>query len=125
MEMRVDRGRKSTANALLERLKISGKTELAEGAFSTTDLSTGQRKRLALIHAWLEDRPVMLFDEWAADQDPEFRQVFYLELLPELKRLGKTLIVISHDDRYFGVADRVIRLDQGQIADEVSHFGKV
>lgn len=113
-----------TANALLERLKISGKTELAEGAFSTTDLSTGQRKRLALIHAWLEDRPVMLFDEWAADQDPEFRQVFYLELLPELKRLGKTLIVISHDDRYFGVADRVIRLDQGQIADEVSHLGK-
>jgi putative ATP-binding cassette transporter len=69
------------------------------------------------VHAYLEQRPVMMFDEWASDQDPTFRRIFYTELLPDLKRQGKTLIVISHDDRYFDAADRVIRLHAGRIAD--------
>ena len=69
--------------------------------FSTTALSRGQRKRLALVTAYLEDRPIYLFDEWAADQDPPFRRVFYQRLLPELKRRGKTVVAITHDDRYF------------------------
>jgi putative ATP-binding cassette transporter len=69
------------------------------------------------VHAMLEERPVMMFDEWAADQDPTFRRVFYNEFLPELKRQGKTLIVISHDDRFFDTADRVIRLSGGKIVE--------
>lgn len=89
--------------------------KVEDGRFRTTDLSTGQRKRLALVQIYLEDRPVVVFDEWAAEQDPTFRRIFYEELLPDLKRQGKTLIVISHDDRYFGVADRLIRLEGGQI----------
>jgi len=72
----------------------------------------------------LQVRPVVMFDEWAADQDPEFRSVFYRELLPELQREGKTLIVVSHDDRYFDVADRVIRMSAGRIAEEVKPSGK-
>jgi putative pyoverdin transport system ATP-binding/permease protein len=84
---------------------------------STTDLSAGERKRLALVHAYLERRPVMVFDEWAADQDPTFRRVFYTELLPDLKRQGKTIIVVSHDDRYFGEADRIVRLENGRIVE--------
>ena len=88
------------ASQYLERLEISHKVSIQDGKFTTTDLSTGQRKRLALINAWLEHRPVLVFDEWAADQDPTFRRIFYTELLPDLKRLGKTIIVISHDDRY-------------------------
>jgi len=108
------------AEGLIDRLGIAGKVELVGGAFSTTDVSTGQRKRLALVHALLENRSVMMFDEWAADQDPEFRHVFYRELLPELKRQGKTLIVVSHDDRYFDVADRVIRMSGGLIVDDVA-----
>ncbi|MFT4065556.1 cyclic peptide export ABC transporter [Paraburkholderia sp.] len=103
------------AGTYLEQLEIAHKVQIADGAFSTIDLSTGQRKRLALIHAMLEQRPIMMFDEWAADQDPTFRRVFYTEFLPELKRQGKTLIVVSHDDRYFNVADRVIRLEGGRI----------
>jgi len=87
--------------------------------FSTTDLSTGQRKRLALVNAWLEERPVLVFDEWAADQDPAFRRIFYTELLPDLKRLGKTIIVISHDDRYFDIADHLVRLRAGQVVHEM------
>jgi putative pyoverdin transport system ATP-binding/permease protein len=83
--------------------------------FSTIDLSAGQRKRLALVHALLEQRPIMLFDEWATDQALMFRRVFSTEFLPELKRQSKTLIVISHDDRYFSVADNVIGLSQGKI----------
>lgn len=103
------------AQAGLNRLQLDHKVEIGGGCFSTTELSQGQRKRLALLIAFLEDRPIYLFDEWAADQDPTFREVFYLELLPELKMRGKTVIVISHDDRYFHVADRLIKMDCGRI----------
>ncbi len=89
--------------------------QVRDGQLSTTELSQGQRKRLALLTAYLEDRPVYLFDEWAADQDPFFREVFYQQLLPELKRRGKAVLVISHDDRYFHLADRLVKLDYGQI----------
>ncbi|MFD2405246.1 ATP-binding cassette domain-containing protein [Azorhizophilus paspali] len=84
-------------------------------ALSPRALSQGQRKRLALVVAYLEDRPFLVFDEWAADQDPLFKEVFYCELLPELKAMGKAVLVISHDDRYFHLADRVIRMENGQV----------
>ena len=103
------------AERYLERLEVAHKVSVENGVFTTTDLSTGQRKRLALMNAWLEERPVLVFDEWAADQDPAFRHIFYTELLPDLKRLGKTIIVISHDDRYFGAADHLVRLRHGKI----------
>ncbi|MFP3740652.1 ATP-binding cassette domain-containing protein, partial [Burkholderia sp. SIMBA_019] len=73
------------AQRYLERLEIAHKVQVRDGAFTTTDLSTGQRKRLALVHAYLEQRPVMVLDEWAADQDPTFRRIFYTEILPDLK----------------------------------------
>ncbi|MEB0047005.1 MULTISPECIES: cyclic peptide export ABC transporter [unclassified Pseudomonas] len=107
------------ATRYLERLEIAHKVSVRDGAFSTTDLSTGQRKRLALVNAWLEERPVLVFDEWAADQDPTFRRIFYTELLPDLKRLGKTIIVISHDDRYFDVADQLVRMEAGKVKSEL------
>ncbi len=115
-EILVDTARAGDSQRYLERLDLAHKVRIQNGRFSTTDLSTGQRKRLALVQAYLEDRPVIVFDEWAADQDPVFRQVFYTELLPDLKRMGKTLIVISHDDRYFSVADRIIVMADGRIA---------
>jgi putative ATP-binding cassette transporter len=86
-----------------------------DGVLSTINVSQGQRKRLALLTAYLEDRAIYLFDEWAADQDPVFKEIFYHQLLPELKARGKTVIVISHDDRYYHVADRIIKLDYGRI----------
>jgi len=106
------------ANKYLERLEIAHKVSVQDGSFTTTDLSTGQRKRLALVNAWVEERPVLVFDEWAADQDPAFRRVFYTELLPDLKRLGKTIIVISHDDRYFDVADQLVRMAPGRVVSD-------
>lgn len=104
-----------SARPLLERLDLAGKVGIAEGRFSTTDLSTGQRKRLALVQAALEGRPVLVLDEWAAEQDPTFRRRFYEELLPDLRRSGRTLVVISHDDRYFDAADRVLHLAEGRV----------
>ncbi|HWK49940.1 MAG TPA: ATP-binding cassette domain-containing protein, partial [Steroidobacter sp.] len=101
--------------AYLHRLKLAHKVGIRDGKFTTTDLSTGQRKRLALINAWLEQRPVLLFDEWAADQDPEFRRLFYMTLLPELKAAGKTIIAVSHDDRYFDVADHIVHMECGRV----------
>ncbi|HEY5885648.1 MAG TPA: cyclic peptide export ABC transporter, partial [Pyrinomonadaceae bacterium] len=99
----------------LKQLQLTQKVQVNDGVLSTTNLSQGQRKRLALLTAYLEDRPIYLFDEWAADQDPLFKQVFYYELLPELKARGKTVLVISHDDRFYEVGDRIIKLDYGKI----------
>ena len=99
----------------LDLLQLSHKLQIKDGQLSTVDLSQGQRKRVALLNAYLENRPIYIFDEWAADQDPQFKQIFYYELVPELKSRGKTVIVISHDDRYYGLADRLIKLESGQI----------
>jgi putative ATP-binding cassette transporter len=103
------------ARHYLSVLLLERKLSVTDGNLSTVDLSQGQRKRLALLTAYLEDRPIYLFDEWAADQDPSFKEVFYRELLPELRERGKTVIVISHDDKYFGVADRIVKLSDGQL----------
>ncbi|MDR6903804.1 cyclic peptide export ABC transporter [Rhizobium miluonense] len=102
----------------LARLGIAHKVTLDGDRFTTTDLSSGQRKRLALVQAWLEHRPIIVTDEWAADQDPDFRRIFYEELLPEMTKQGRTLIVISHDDRYFHVADRIVRMVNGHIVED-------
>jgi putative ATP-binding cassette transporter len=102
-------------NALLEKLHLQHKVQVRHGAFTTRSLSQGQRKRLALVVAYLEDRPFLVFDEWAADQDPVFKEVFYRELLPELKAQGKTVLAITHDNRYFQLADRLIRMENGQL----------
>jgi putative ATP-binding cassette transporter len=103
------------AQLLLRRFDLDGKVRIDQDRFSSLDLSQGQRKRLALLSAYLDDRPFYLFDEWAADQDPEFKELFYRVLLPELKARGKTVLVISHDEQYFSVADRMVRLIDGRI----------
>jgi putative ATP-binding cassette transporter len=104
------------AQAYLQKLHLDHKVKIENGQFSTTSLSQGQRKRLALLTAYLENRPIYLFDEWAADQDPLFKDIFYTQLLPELRDRGKTVLIISHDDHYFHLADRIIKLDYGKIA---------
>ena len=102
-------------NELLRVMELSGKTAFQDARFTNTHLSTGQRKRLALVVACLEDKPVYVFDEVAADQDPHFRAYFYETLLRELKGRGKTVVVVTHDDRYFHVADRVLGMDYGKL----------
>jgi putative ATP-binding cassette transporter len=101
-------------NALLRLMEISHKTAFGDGRFTNIHLSTGQRKRLALVVSYLEDKPVYVFDEVAADQDPHFRRYFYETLLPELKSAGKTVVVVSHDERYLHIADRVLQMDYGK-----------
>ncbi|WP_375514309.1 cyclic peptide export ABC transporter [uncultured Nostoc sp.] len=108
-------GLDSQATKYLKQLQLDHKVKVENGQLSTTALSQGQRKRLAMLTAYLEDRPIYLFDEWAADQDPVFKEIFYTQLLPELRSRGKTVLVISHDDRYFHLANRIIKLDYGQI----------
>lgn len=99
----------------INRMELGEKVHFAEGRFSTQELSTGQRKRLAMIVAMLEDREIYFFDEWAADQDAHFRTAFYTEILPELKRRGKTVVVVTHDDRFWHLCDRSVTLDLGQV----------
>jgi putative pyoverdin transport system ATP-binding/permease protein len=99
----------------LDRLHLTSKVKIRNGELSTVDLSQGQRKRLALLIAYLEDRSIYFFDEWAADQDPQYKATFYREILPELKARGKTVFVISHDDQYYEFGDRLLKLDYGQV----------
>ena len=103
------------ATRYLQQLQLSHKVQVKDGTISSIELSQGQRKRLALLTAYMEDRPIFLFDEWAADQDSMFKDIFYYQLLPELKARGKTVFIISHDERYYEVADRLIKLDNGQV----------
>jgi putative pyoverdin transport system ATP-binding/permease protein len=112
------------AQEYLIRLNLAHKVHIGNGRWSTIELSQGQRKRLALLTAYLEDRLIYLFDEWAADQDPVFKDVFYTQLLAELKAKNKTVFVISHDDRYYHVADRIIKLDEGQVVSDTSALEK-
>jgi putative ATP-binding cassette transporter len=111
----IDEEQEERARHYLRLLEMDSKVQIVDGAFSTTALSTGQRKRLALVVAYLEDRAIYVFDEWAADQDPVFKRVFYTVLLPDLKRRGKTVVIITHDDAYFSCADRVIKLEAGKL----------
>jgi len=100
---------------LLRLFKMSDKVKISEGEFSDVHLSTGQRKRLALIVALLEKRQFLVLDEWAADQDPEFRREFYHEIIPAIRAMGKTVIAITHDDQYYEVADHVLQMSDGKL----------
>lgn len=99
----------------LGQLGIADKVRIEAGNVRDPKLSQGQRKRLALVLALLEQRPVLLLDEWAADQDPGFRRRFYRELLPMLRDAGRTIVAVTHDDAYFDVADRVLKLSEGRL----------
>ena len=108
----------AAVRAQIDRMELGSKVDFVDGRFTTLDLSTGQRKRLAMIVSLLEDREIYLFDEWAADQDAHFREIFYTEILPELNRRGKTILAVTHDDRYWGLSDRVVTMDLGVMARE-------
>lgn len=110
-------------HSLLRRFELDKKTRYRDGGFTSIDLSTGQRKRLAYISCYLENRQIYVFDELAADQDPAFRKFFYDTLLPELKAAGKTIITITHDDHYFHACDRLIKMDYGKIERQVIASG--
>ena len=106
---------------LFRKFKLEDKTALVDGEFRTLDLSGGQRRRLALIVSMLEKRPIMLLDEWTAEQDPEYRRKFYDELLPEMLQAGATVIVITHDDRLSTSCicrPASIRMDEGRIVEQ-------
>src|SRR5581483_11092291 len=108
---------------LLMKFRLHEKTHIVDREFSTIDLSGGQRKRLALIVSLLEKRPILLLDEWTAEQDPDFRRRFYDELLPELMQAGATVVAITHDDRYLDelhLPARRIRMDEGRIVEQHS-----
>jgi putative pyoverdin transport system ATP-binding/permease protein len=114
----IESNRETEIQNYLNLLEIEHKVTVKDGNLSTTNLSQGQRKRLALLTAYLEDRPIYVFDEWASDQDPVFKEIFYKKLLPQLKSRGKTVIAVSHDDRYFTECDRLIKLDYGRIIED-------
>ncbi|MEM8908879.1 MAG: ATP-binding cassette domain-containing protein, partial [Bacteroidota bacterium] len=114
----VDQVSQELVEEYLTLFEVDHKVSINNGQFSTTQLSTGQRKRLAIIAALLENKPLLVLDEWAADQDPEFRRKFYNVILPFIKSKGITTIAITHDDAYYACCDRIYRMDYGKIVEE-------
>ncbi|MDR7123081.1 cyclic peptide export ABC transporter [Rheinheimera soli] len=114
-EKSLTEGYKEKINYYLKSFSMDKKVQLKDGRFTTLKLSDGQRRRLALIVTIIEDKPLILFDEWAADQDPMFKDIFYREILPSLKKKNKAIVVISHDDRYFDLADQMIIMESGKV----------
>ena len=111
---------------MLDKFGLKNKTHYTDKQFTSTKLSTGQRKRLAYLLSCLEDKQIYLLDEFAAEQDPQFRHYFYRTLIPELKASGKTIVMVTHDDSYFDACDRLIKLDYGgiiQAQDPLNHTG--
>ncbi len=104
-----------TVDHYLALFGLDKKVSYRDGKFSTLSLSDGQRHRLALVAAFVEDKELYVFDEWAADQDPVFKEVFYYNILPSLKARGKCVVAITHDDRYFHIADKVVVLADGLV----------
>ena len=102
---------------LLMDTDMDSKVTFSDWRFSTLELSTGPRDRLALVDAITQRKPVMIFDEWAANQDPMFRQYYYDELLPHFKENNQTTIVISHDDRYYDRADKLWNINEGKLTE--------
>lgn len=109
-------------NHYISALGLTDKVKIENGQFSTIQLSVGQRKRLSLIAALMEDSNIYIFDEWAANQDVTFKRVFYYQVLPELKQKGKLVLVISHDETYYDIADRIIKLDSGRIVSDTARL---
>ncbi|NRA81950.1 MAG: ATP-binding cassette domain-containing protein, partial [Pseudoalteromonas sp.] len=101
----------------LKVFELDNKTQIINNKFTTINLSDGQRRRLALLVALVEDKDIFVLDEWAADQDPKFKKLFYQTLLPDLKRKGKTVVCVTHDDRYFYHCDQVIKMEDGKVID--------
>ena len=112
----------SLVDSYLSVLELKDKVNFKDGQFSTLRLSDGQRRRLALLVAFLDDKALYIFDEWAADQDPYFKEIFYFDILPKLKAQGKTIVAISHDDRYFHVADQLLVMENGKLIDGYGVF---
>lgn len=110
--------------SLLKRMELDKKTKYIDGQFTHLDLSTGQKKRLAFISSILENKSIYIFDELAADQDPYFRQYFYEVLLQDLKKQGKTIIAVTHDDKYFHTADRILKMEYGKLLNYDSGSGR-
>lgn len=114
----LDDDARARAKELLEELHLAHKVAIENDRFTTVDLSSGQRKRLALLRALFEDRPVYVFDEWASDQDPFFRHWFYTKLVPSLRERGKAVVAVTHDEAYFDVADDLLKLSEGKMVTE-------
>jgi thiol reductant ABC exporter CydD subunit len=80
-------------------------------------LSTGERRRIALARAFLRDAPLVLLDEPTADLDPA--RVALVSAAIETLRPGRTVLLVAHRPEVASQADRVVRLANGRVATEM------
>jgi putative pyoverdin transport system ATP-binding/permease protein len=103
-------------SATIIKVNLSGQTGVIKGVFTRMELSAGQKRRLALAVSLLENRDILILDEFVQDQDPNQRAFLFEQLLPELKEKGKTIILSTHDLAWTKACDKLVRLENGKIA---------
>lgn len=103
------------AKQLLERVGLIDKIDAYP-----RQLSGGQKQRVAIVRALCMNPEIMLFDEVTAALDPEMvREV--LDVMLELANQGMTMIIVTHEMAFArAVADRIIFMDKGKIAEIAS-----
>lgn len=106
---------KAETEALLRRVDLWEKRDSYP-----RELSGGQKQRVAIVRALCMHPEVLLFDEVTAALDPEMvREV--LDVVLDLAREGKTMIIVTHEMQFArAIADRVLFLEDGKIAEEAA-----
>ncbi len=97
------------AGQLLERVGLGDKLKNKPG-----DMSGGQRQRVAIARAVAGDPPIILADEPTASLDAK-SGLLVMELLKDLaKQQHSTVVVVTHDNRIYHLADRILHIEDGQ-----------
>lgn len=101
------------AQALLARVGLTDKRDAYP-----RELSGGQQQRIAIVRALCMNPQVMLFDEVTAALDPEMVKEV-LEVILDLAEGGMTMLIVTHEMAFAkAVADRILFMDRGRIAEQ-------
>lgn len=103
------RERKETVKQALESVGLEKRA-----GHLPLELSGGQQQRVAIARAFASNAPLILADEPCGNLDSKAGAVI-MEMLHQMNRLGKTVVLITHDERAARTADREVRISDGRI----------
>lgn len=106
------------ADRLLERVDLGEKVDRLP-----TELSGGQRQRVAIARALAGNPPLILADEPTAALDAKTGLLVTTLLRDVCRERGDTVVVVTHDNRIFHLADRIVHIEDGVIQEQQDEHG--